>query len=106
MIQADPYDEVRDVDPPEPGAFASRRAYREALIERENRRDYSQFDDLAHRLRDLGLKTTASRASQLIVVEGLPSVLRRALEEKGVTTAGFDEELNLIAPVSKSEDLR
>lgn len=97
ILQAAP-EPTAQSEPPSPDRFASRTAYRKALIDHENAAQGPGLDALVGRLNALGLETKVSRPSNAVVVKGPPAALAEALEQEGIEDADFDREIELIRP--------
>ena len=91
-------------DPPRAEKFKTRLEFRQALIDYESTADQTGVDAIASRLREMGLTVNVAPHSGMIVVQGTPSLLARALEDESIEGADFDRQIELIRPSGRSQD--
>lgn len=88
-------------DPPDPGDFPSRVAYREALIRRRYEALAGQIDPTTEALRRLDLSPQSMGSTPaLVVIEGTAARIRSALRLPSVRHASLDRPLPVVAPHS------
>jgi hypothetical protein len=85
-------------NPPDPGKFSSRTAYREALIDHRQRSLARSQGDTIQQLVELGLDPRGGKTLRAVVVEGEPEKLRQALELPGVARGVLDRQMTLDKP--------
>ena len=87
-----------------PDSYSSRLEYRKAMINVEKKKEKPSFEALLEKLGALSLTLIPFRQSNMIVLEGVPGELMKAMEYSEVERAFFDEEIELIRPFESNEE--
>ncbi len=80
---------------PHPSEYPSRRAWREALIERRESRLADEIEGTIEELRKLSLKPRGGKMGRAVVVEGSARDIAASLELPGITHATLDRRIGL-----------
>ena len=90
--------ETEPAPPLDPKQFASRKAYRQALIEQRQTQLSRDIDETLQGLQKLALAPRGGKTSNVVVVEGPAHRLLASLELPGVRHASLDRSIELIQP--------